>query len=121
MQNNDLKIIEFGNIIPLCNILEVEQRKKIDLVLNNQDNFKVIMTGIVDLKDLDVSNTEYYKRINVQKSLEDENYEVFGSIIPENNLKLDDVFISFGLYSVDGFSAMITKLAGANVNIKKCY
>ena len=106
--NNDLEIIEFDKVISLYEILEAEQKRKIDIILNNQDNFKIIMTGIADLQDLDRDNTVHYKRINIELSLEDENYEVFGSIISKNGSKLvKEYIVNFGLYDSNGFYAMI--------------
>ncbi|POG78559.1 hypothetical protein GLOIN_2v1535390, partial [Rhizophagus irregularis DAOM 181602=DAOM 197198] len=67
--------------------LEIEQQKKIDVILNRKGNLKIIMTGIDELKDLNINNTEHYKRINIEPSLEDEDYEVFGSVISKYNLK----------------------------------
>src|SRR5438045_2108114 len=64
--SDGLEIVEYSNIISLYDILEAEQQRKIDIILNRQDNFKIIMTGIVDLKDLNNNNTEHYKRINVE-------------------------------------------------------
>ncbi|RIA81540.1 hypothetical protein C1645_790187, partial [Glomus cerebriforme] len=82
------------------------------------------MTGIVNLKDLNNNNTEHYKRINIKPPLEDENYEVFGLVISKNNLKSEDFLIRFGLYDLNGFSAMIRTLENSNINateIKECY
>ncbi|RGB40250.1 kinase-like domain-containing protein [Rhizophagus diaphanus] len=84
------------------------------------DDLKIIMTGIEELKDLDV-NTENYKRINLKSSLENENYEVFGSIISKNNLRLENILISFELYDSSGFSAIIRILNDANIDITECY
>ncbi|CAB4376592.1 unnamed protein product [Rhizophagus irregularis] len=74
--NNNLEIIEFDNIIPLYKILKVEQQRKIDDILKN--DFKIIMTGITDLKDLDSNNIVHYKRINLNSEsvLESEDYEI---------------------------------------------
>ncbi|CAB5215438.1 unnamed protein product [Rhizophagus irregularis] len=123
--NDDLEIVKFDKIISLYDILEEKQKDKINIVLNNQDKLKIIMTGTVDLKDLDINNTEHFKRINVKPSLENGNYEVFGSIISKDkkeNLKLD-FFITFGLYDINGFSAMIKTLNIENqkINISECY
>jgi len=120
--NNDLEIIEYDEMISLCDLLEPEQKRKIDIVLNNhQDSLKIIMTGITDLKDLDDNNMEYHKRINIEPSLENENYEVFGSIVTRNNVKIKDYFIKFGFYDVNGFSAIIKKtLKKSGFNIKDC-
>ncbi len=123
---------EYGHVLPLNiilgkslkNISTTEQKRKVDIVLNNnnQDNLKIIMTGINDLKDLDNKNVEHYKRINIESSLEDENYKVFGSIITKNNLKTEDFFVRFSLYDVNGFSAMITTLKNTtNIDITECY
>ncbi|RIA81542.1 hypothetical protein C1645_790189 [Glomus cerebriforme] len=78
------------------------------------------MTGIVDLKDLNNENTEHYKRINIIPSLEDENYEVFGSVISKNNLKSEDFLVRFGIYDFNGFSAMIKTLKDSNTDITEC-
>ncbi|CAB5383629.1 unnamed protein product [Rhizophagus irregularis] len=118
--SNNLEIIEFDNIIPLYKILKVEQQRKIDDILKN--DLRIIMTGITDLKDLDNKNVVHYKRINLnpQLVLEDEDYEVFGSIITENNIKLEQIYVNFGLYDINGFYAIIKKLEGTNVDITKC-
>src|SRR5207248_4307906 len=107
--NNYLEIIEFDDIIPLYKILGVEKQKKIENILNN-NHLRIIMTGITDLKDLDNNNVEHYKRINVESPLEDENYEVFGSIISEKYSKLEGFYVNFGLYDFNGFYAIIKKL-----------
>ncbi|CAB4426367.1 unnamed protein product [Rhizophagus irregularis] len=122
--NDDLEIIELDNIISLYEILDKEQQEKIDniIVKYKQDNHRIIMTGITDLKDLDNNNTEHYKRINIQPSLKDENYEVIGSIISkQKNSKLEEFLLKFGLYDFNGFSAMIKTLKKTNIKIEECY
>jgi hypothetical protein len=130
--NDNLEIIEFDKIIPLYKILKEEQRDKIDNILDkfNDQNSRIIMTGITDLKDLeylkddlrgDLVNVFHYKRINVESSLKDENYEVYGSIISENNTKLEDIYVNFGLYDFNGFYAVIKKMKVTNIDITKCY
>ncbi|PKY63473.1 hypothetical protein RhiirA4_492522, partial [Rhizophagus irregularis] len=122
--NNDLEIIEFDNIISLYDILKEEQQRSINIILNTQNNTKVIMTGIVDLEDLNIDNTEHYKRININPSFENGKFEVFGSIISNNkkeNLK-SEFFVRFGLYDPNGFSAMIKTLnKNSEINITECY
>ncbi|GBB88479.1 hypothetical protein RclHR1_01500009 [Rhizophagus clarus] len=119
--NNNLEIIEFDNIIPLYKILEVEQQRKIDSILKN--NFKIIMTGITDLKDLDNNNVVHYKRINLNSKsvLESEDYEVFGSIISEDNTKLEEICVNFGLYNYNRFYAIIKTLKEPSIDITRCY
>ncbi|GBC32599.2 hypothetical protein GLOIN_2v1798919 [Rhizophagus irregularis DAOM 181602=DAOM 197198] len=112
---NDLEIIEYDNIIPLYDILEIEQKKKIDLILNKQNNFRIIMTGSVNLKDSH-SITEKII-INIEPSLDNNNYEVFGSIVSKNNSKLEDTFVTFGSYEINKFSA--TTNISKNINISK--
>ncbi|UZO15506.1 uncharacterized protein OCT59_006926 [Rhizophagus irregularis] len=119
--NNRLEVIEFDNIISLHCILEMEQKKKIDVILNKKNNLKIIITGIDELKDLDINNTEHYKRINIEPSLEDEDYEVFGSVISKDNLRLEDFLVTFGLYDINGFSTMIKTLKNTNTDITECY
>ncbi|PKC76252.1 hypothetical protein RhiirA1_513262 [Rhizophagus irregularis] len=123
-QNMDdsLETIEFDDVISSFDVLEVEQKRKIDVILNRQNDLKIIMTGIEELKDLlDVNNTEHYKRINIKPSLENVNYKVFGSVISKNNLRLKDVLISFELYDFNGFTAMIKTLNNTNIDIRECY
>ncbi|CAI2181930.1 7226_t:CDS:2, partial [Funneliformis geosporum] len=117
--NNDLEIIEYDEIISLYDILESEQKKNIDCILSN--NLKIIMTGINDLKNLDKDNVQHFKRINIDLSLEDENYEVFGSIITKNNLMSKDFLVKFRLFDVNGFSSIIKPLNNSKVDIRKCF
>lgn len=118
--NDKLEVIELDEIIPLYDILELEQKRKIDIIIND-NNRKIIMTGINKLKDLDNNNTKHYKRIDIGISFEDENYEVFGSIVTKVNSKLDDYIVTFELYDLNGFTAIISKLTETNVNITECY
>ncbi|RGB23027.1 hypothetical protein C1646_677411 [Rhizophagus diaphanus] len=117
--NDNLEIIEFDNIIPLYKILKEKQQSEIDDIL--QINYKILMTGVINLRDLNNNDDEYYKRINIEQSLEDENYEVVGSIISENNTKLEEININFGLYDHNGFFAVIKKLEATNIDITRCY
>ncbi|CAB4388336.1 unnamed protein product [Rhizophagus irregularis] len=119
--DDSLETIEFDDIISSFDILEVEQKRKIEVILNRQNDLKIIMTGIEELKDLDVNNTEHYKRINIKPSLEDENYKVFGSVISRNNLRLRDILISFELYDFNGFYAMIRTLNNTDIDIRECF
>jgi hypothetical protein len=116
--DNQLEIIEYDNIIPLYKILKTEQQEKIDDIL--KDNFRIIMTGITDLTGLNNDN-ENYIRINFGLSLESEDYQIFGSIISENNTKLEEFYVNFGLYDFDGFYAIIKKVKETNNHITKCF
>ncbi|PKY54494.1 hypothetical protein RhiirA4_501581 [Rhizophagus irregularis] len=119
--NNNLEIIEYDNIIPLYKILEVEQQRKIDDILRN--DYRIIMTGITDLKDLDNNNDVHYKRINLNSELmlKDKDYKVFGSIITKNNIKLEEIYVNFGLFDLNGFHAIIKKLKEISIKITRCY
>ncbi|CAI2167331.1 5855_t:CDS:2 [Funneliformis geosporum] len=127
INNNNLEIIEYSNIISLYDILELKQKRKIDMILenNDQNNFKIIMTGIDTLQDLDINNLEHFKRVNLKnldQPLEGSNYEVFGSIVTKDNLKTEDFSVIFSLYDVNGFSAMITTLEKTTIlDITECY
>ncbi|PKY12905.1 hypothetical protein RhiirB3_392023 [Rhizophagus irregularis] len=88
------------------------------------------LNRITDLKDLeylkdefkgDLVNVFHYKRINLESSLKNENYKVYGSIISENNAKLEEIHVNFGQYDVNGFYAIIKKLKVTNIDITKCY
>ncbi|CAG8473791.1 14787_t:CDS:1 [Funneliformis caledonium] len=117
--SKNLEIIEFDNIIPLYEVLKAVQRKKIEKIFVN--DFKIIMTGITDLRDLNNNNVEYYKHINVEPTLDDDNYRVFGSIISKNYSKLEEFFVNFGLCEFNGFYAIISKLIETSINISECY
>src|SRR3954467_8199315 len=75
------------------------------------------MIGITDLKGIDSNNIMHCKQINIEPSLEDENYEVFGSIISRDE---GDFFVAFGSCDVNGFSATIRTLKDTNINISDC-
>src|SRR6185437_12809335 len=60
-------------------------------------------------------------RITLEPSLEDENYEVFGSIISKNNSKLEEIYVNFGSYDFNGFFAMIKKFEETSIDITECY
>jgi hypothetical protein len=115
----DLEIIEYNNIISLYDILEIEQKKRIDVVLNKQNNYKIIMTGNVDLKDIKIKDIERIK-INIEPPLKSENYEVFGSIISKDNLRSDDFLVTFGSYEINEFTATIKALRNATNDMKGC-
>ncbi|CAB5345074.1 unnamed protein product [Rhizophagus irregularis] len=123
--NDELEIIELDEIISLYDILGLEQKGKIDIVLNNnnRDNLKIIMTGITNLKDLNDDDSEHYKQISIEPPLENENYEVFGTIITKNNSKIDqkNISIKFGLYDVDGFFAIIKNSEKIEIDLSECY
>ncbi|GES80260.1 kinase-like domain-containing protein [Rhizophagus clarus] len=116
--NDNLEIIEFDDIIPLYKILKKGQQGKIEEIL--QSNHKILMTGITKLRDLNSSDVEYCKHISIRRSLEDESYEVFGSIISEDNKKLEEIYVNFGLCDYNGFFAVIKKLEAANIDVTKC-
>ncbi|EXX75676.1 Rad53p [Rhizophagus irregularis DAOM 197198w] len=115
---HDLEVIELNNIIPLYNILEVEQTRRIDTILNKQDKSRIIMTGTVDLKDSDITKQII---VSVKPSLDNKNYEAFGSIVSKNNSKLDDIFVTFGSYENYEFSATIETSKNTNISIEECY
>ncbi|CAB5369944.1 unnamed protein product [Rhizophagus irregularis] len=117
---NNLEIIELDDIIPFYKILEQQQQRKIDSLLKKSNDRKIIMTGITDLKDLD-NDIEDYKRVNFESPLEDDDYEVFGSIISKNNSKLKEFYVNFGLFDFNGFVATIKKLEETIIVIKECY
>ncbi|CAB4439766.1 unnamed protein product [Rhizophagus irregularis] len=122
---NNLEIIELDNIIPLYDIVETEQQSKIHTIIRGydtkQDEFRIIMTGISDLKDLDDKNTEHYKRINIEPSLKDDNYEVFGNIISGNDSLVNEHFVKFELFDLNGFYAKIKSSIDSNISIKECH
>ncbi|CAB4485400.1 unnamed protein product [Rhizophagus irregularis] len=114
----EIEIIESNNIIPLYSILDVEQTKRIDTILNRKDKFKIIMTGSIDLKDSDITKQVI---VSIEPSLDNKNYEVFGSIVSKNNSKLDDIFVTFGLYEINEFFVTIDSSKNTNISIEGCY
>ena len=100
--------ISYFQNINLDILAEEFEKKQINesLDVGMQDNFKILMTGIDSLKDLDNNDMDHYKQINLEILMENDNYEVFGSIISKNNLKIEDFFVTFGFYDFDGFSAI---------------
>ncbi|CAB5383795.1 unnamed protein product [Rhizophagus irregularis] len=114
-----LEVIEFDHIIPLYKILKEEQQKRIDDL--SQNDYKILMTGITNLTDLNNNNNEHYKRVNFDLSLEKENYDVFGLIISEHNTKLEDIYINFGLYDFNGFYTIIKKGENIIIDITRCH
>ncbi|CAG8525185.1 8949_t:CDS:2 [Funneliformis caledonium] len=116
--NSDLEIIEFDKIISTSDIIfRSNQYKDIAKLLNVQNDLKIIMTGITDLKDLDDNNVEHYKYVKIEPSLKDSDYEVFGSIVLGKK-KLEECFISFGMYDLNGFTAIIKT---SNFRITECH
>ncbi|CAB5388446.1 unnamed protein product [Rhizophagus irregularis] len=100
IQNNDnLEIVKFDNIIPLYEILGIEQQRRIDDIL--KDNYRIIMTGVTDLKDLNNDDDDHYKRIDFELSFE--------------NWK------KFMLYDFNGFYAIIKKIKETSIDITECY
>ncbi|PKY57940.1 hypothetical protein RhiirA4_511248 [Rhizophagus irregularis] len=119
--DNNLEIVKFDNIIPLYKILGVEQQKKIDDIL--KDNYRIVMTGITDLNDLNNNNEDHYKRIDFESSFESENYQVFGSIFTKDKSKskrLEEIYVNFGLYDFNGFYAIIKKVEETSIDITEC-
>ncbi|CAB5179818.1 unnamed protein product [Rhizophagus irregularis] len=123
IQNNDnLEIVKFDNIIPLYEILGIEQQRRIDDIL--KDNYRIIMTGVTDLKDLNNDDDDHYKRIDFELSFESENYQVFGSIFSKNKSilkRLEEIYVNFGLYDFNGFYAIIKKIKETSIDITECY
>ncbi|CAB4375543.1 unnamed protein product [Rhizophagus irregularis] len=123
IQNNEnLEIVEFDNIIPLYEILGIEQQRRIDDIL--KDNYRIIMTGVTDLKDLNNDDDDHYKRIDFELSFESENYQVFGSIFSKNKSILkrsEEIYVNFGLYDFNGFYAIIKKIKETSIDITECY
>ena len=60
-----ISISQLKKIISIESISKIQESHDIVLNNNNQNNYKIIMTGINELKDLNSNNTEYYKRINI--------------------------------------------------------
>ncbi|GBC32495.1 Piwi domain-containing protein [Rhizophagus irregularis DAOM 181602=DAOM 197198] len=122
--NDDLEIVELDNIISTHRLLELEQQKKIDYVLNIKDNYKIILTGIDDLKDLVSTDNKIYRKYistKVHFNFNGNNFVVFGSIISKDNTRMENFFVKFYANCYDAFSIEIIPLSESNINIKECY
>ncbi|CAG8554353.1 7585_t:CDS:2, partial [Funneliformis mosseae] len=108
--DKDLEIIEYDDVITLYDILQVKLQKHINVMF--EDEYKIIMVGIDDLKDLSDNNIEHYKRISLNPSLNHQNYEVFGSIISNEQTmtKSKEFSVKFRLKDFKGFTAIIKNL-----------
>ncbi|CAG8483572.1 3155_t:CDS:2, partial [Funneliformis caledonium] len=117
--DKDLEIVEYDDVITLYDILQVKLQKHINVML--EDEYKIIMVGIDDLKDLSDNNIEHYKRISLNPSLNHQNYEVFGSIISNEQTmtKSKEFSVKFRLKDFKGFTAIIKKLETPNSKITK--
>ncbi|GES99678.1 kinase-like domain-containing protein [Rhizophagus clarus] len=120
--DDNLGIVEFDNVISTHNLLDMEQQNKIDTILNVKDNYKIIMTGIDDLKELEITkNNRYGKEIYTKVVFEETNFKFFGSIISKDNSKVEDYFVMFFMNSHNGFFVSITPLSESSIDIRKCY
>ncbi|PKC09004.1 HCP-like protein [Rhizophagus irregularis] len=110
-EHENLEIIEYDNIVNLYDMLQQEQQKQIDIIF--EDDYKVIMAGIDDLKNLNDDDSEHYKRINIHSSLRDQNYEVFGSVISNNSTskRIKEFSVKFRFYDSNGFTAIIRNIS----------
>ncbi|CAI2190908.1 721_t:CDS:10, partial [Funneliformis geosporum] len=103
-----------------------EFEEAIEQALDNMNPFELYKTYLMNMElliyGIDNNNgDEYYKRINVEPRLKDDDYRVFGSIISKNYSKLKEFCINFGIYEFNGFYAIIRKLIDTSINITECY
>ncbi|CAG8499798.1 646_t:CDS:2 [Acaulospora morrowiae] len=99
-------IVGFDEPIALYKILESEQQKEIELVLNERRDDKILLSGLTEYGNLNTNVSEHI-RIRLKESLDNREYEVFGTVIDENNHRIEDCAAKFGLYDYRGFSAII--------------
>ncbi|GES99674.1 piwi domain-containing protein [Rhizophagus clarus] len=120
--DDNLGIVEFDNVISTHHLLDMEQQNKIDTILNVKDNYKIIMTGIDDLKELEITkNNRYRKEIYTKVVFEETNFKFFGTIISKDNSKVEDYFVIFFMNSRNGFFVSITPLSESSIDIRECY
>ncbi|PKY51973.1 hypothetical protein RhiirA4_495361 [Rhizophagus irregularis] len=119
-ENEYLEIIEYDNVITLYDMLQRKQQYQVDHIFD----YKIIMVGLYSLEDLNDDNTdiEHYVRISINTPLEDQDYEVFGSII-SNKPTLRKPAIKFRSCDFKGFTAIINNLETQNLDFKitECY
>ncbi|GBC09434.1 hypothetical protein RclHR1_08860007 [Rhizophagus clarus] len=122
--NYGLGIVELDNIISTHRLLDVEQQNKIDYIFRVKDNYKVIMTGKNELKDIKFEINRYYKNISTKVSFKDIDFKIFGSIVSKDNSKVEDFFITLIKDSNYGFSVRIVprpERPESSIDINECY
>ncbi|CAG8463643.1 22207_t:CDS:10 [Gigaspora margarita] len=121
IENNDeyLKFIRIDQVTPLYKILSYDLQNKIEIILENRLDSRILLTGVKTF-DIDDNSTEAYVRINFDENsvLDSSFYDAIGLVFDNKNIRSEDCAISFGLFDCYGFSAFITVKDSTARNIK---
>ncbi|KAF0559883.1 Serine/threonine protein kinase [Gigaspora margarita] len=121
IENNDeyLKFIRIDQVTPLYKILSYDLQNKIEIILENRLDSRILLTGVKTF-DMDDNSTEAYVRINFDENsvLDSSCYDAIGLVFDNKNIRSEDCAISFGLFDCYGFSAFITVKDSTARNIK---
>ncbi|CAG8588351.1 7852_t:CDS:1 [Acaulospora colombiana] len=102
----DYYIIGYDEFIPMYKILDREQQREIELVLNNRSDYRILMTGVTEYINISANDSEHVQ-ICFQEPLNSREYEVFGLAVDEKDNKIEDCIVKFELYDYYEFSAII--------------
>ncbi|CAG8598198.1 15310_t:CDS:2 [Gigaspora margarita] len=120
IENNEhLNLIRIDQIIPLYKILNYNLQNKIEIILENWLDSRILLTGVKSF-DMDDNSKESYVRINFDEHsvLDSCSYDVFGFVFDNKDIRSENCAVNFGLFDCYGFSAFITVKDSAAKNIK---
>ncbi|CAG8663261.1 12060_t:CDS:2 [Cetraspora pellucida] len=103
----NLNIVKFEDLVPLYKILPESIQKDIENITS--DRYHIIMTGVTKIK----RENQTYVDVGFVQPLKDNNYEMFGCLIV-NNQRISDTMIRFSLANKYGCQAIIHKLGNKN-------
>ncbi|CAG8827551.1 36898_t:CDS:2 [Gigaspora margarita] len=118
------QVISKDGLFPIYEIFDEQTIKRIKSVIGIRNidlrhavvsEYKLLMTGIIQIQDVDKCH-----RIKFAKPLESNNYQIFGNVVEcnEEQQKIEDVIVKFELKSKHGFSIKVQHL-GNNINGKE--
>ncbi|CAG8451345.1 7133_t:CDS:2 [Acaulospora morrowiae] len=101
-------LVDHTKLIPLYELFDQSTQREIQ-DLNNEEQKKVLMSGITKLFEGDIR----YYRVEFEHALKSNDYDVIGSAIT-NDLRRDDLIVKFKSKNVSGFLIFIEKLNSEN-------
>ncbi|CAG8823214.1 2747_t:CDS:2, partial [Gigaspora margarita] len=113
------QVISKDGLFPIYEIFDEQTIKRIKSVIGIRNidlrhavvsEYKLLMTGIIQIQDVDKCH-----RIKFAKPLESNNYQIFGNVVEcnEEQQKIEDVIVKFELKSKNGFSIKVQHLGNA--------
>ncbi|CAG8835420.1 15969_t:CDS:2, partial [Gigaspora margarita] len=119
--DNLLEIIRMDQVFPLYKILDNELQHRIDIILENRLNIRMLLTGFTTVNVDKIDFNEIHIRVNFGEHLNDDCFQVFGHVVDDDDKKLEDVIIKFDLFDYDGFSAFIILNQETAMNVEKLH